>query len=67
MFLDSLCWSLHFSVIRFLSQLYRFALAEIVLHQSAQCGFLGVSADNSFGKVGSAMMVYFWMTQLFKF
>lgn len=36
----------------FLSDVYRFTLAETVLYQSTKFGFLDVSADNILGKVG---------------
>lgn len=37
-----------------------FALAETVLYQSAQFGFLGVSAGNVLRQTWPAIMVYFW-------
>ena len=41
-------------------RLYRFSLAETVLHQSAQVGFLDVSAGYVLGQVvGLAIRVYF--------
>ena len=33
-------------------------MPETVLHQSAQFGFLGVSATNAFGQVGPDIMIY---------
>ena len=39
-------------------------MAETVLNQSAQFGFLDVSASNVFGQVGSAITVYFGVKQL---
>ena len=39
--------------------LCRFALAEIVLQQSAQFGFLDVSAANVLGHMGPDIRVYF--------
>ena len=41
------------------SRLYRFTLAEIVLHQLAQFGLLDVCAGNALGQVGLAIRVYF--------
>ena len=46
-------------------RLYRFALAETVLHQSAQLGFW-VSPGNVFGQVEAAIMVCFGVRQKFE-
>lgn len=54
MILDSLHWN------AFSSRFYKFALAEIILYQLTQFGFLVVSSGIIFGKVGPAVMVYFW-------
>lgn len=37
----------------------KFALAEIVLHKSAQFGVLDVPTGNVLGSVGPAIVVYF--------
>ena len=39
-------------------------LAEIVLHQSAQFGFLGLSAPNILGQVRLTIKVYFGIRTL---
>lgn len=41
------------------SRFYWFTLAEIVLCQSAQFGFLDMSTGNVFEQVGLAISVYF--------
>lgn len=65
MMLNSSCCYLHISVMCFSSRLYRFSLAEMILHQSlAQSEFLGVSDDNIFGKVGPTIMIYLGLRKL---
>lgn len=48
-----------FALIDFIGLLW-----QTVLHQSAQFLFLGTSAGNVFGQVGSAIVVYFGVRQL---
>lgn len=43
----------------FSSRLYKFTVAETVLHQSAQCGFLDIPANNILGHVGLANLGIF--------
>ena len=65
--LDSLHWNLHIWVIRFLFQIYRFALAETVFHQSAQLHFLGVSEGDVLGQMEPAISVSLELRQWFEF
>ena len=43
-----------------------FTLAETVLHQLVQFGFLDMSPSNVLGQVEPAIRVYFGVRQLFK-
>ena len=64
MILDSLHCISHFSEGVSSSRLYRFPLAETVLHQSVQFGFLDVSAGKVLGRKGLAIRVYFGVRSL---
>ena len=46
------------------SRVHRFALTDRILHQSAQFGFLYVSAGNVLGQVEPVIRVYFRVRQL---
>ena len=46
------------------SRLYKLALAETVLHWSAQFVFLGMSAGNVLGQVELVIVVYFGARQM---
>ena len=55
----------HIWVIRLLFQIYRFALAETVFHQSAQLRILGVSEGDVLSQMEPAISVYLEVRQWF--
>lgn len=56
----------HFESLGSSSRHYRFALSETILNQSVQFEVQGMFAGNILGQMGSAIMVYFGVRQLFE-